>query len=357
MEAGVFHTTYAQDMALRHTPWAKIRLGLLFALMLVFPFVADNSQLYLANTIGIAAIGAIGLNILVGFTGQISLGHGAFLGVGAYTSAILTDRAFELFGGTGGLPFWLSIPVAALFTALIGTFFGLPSLRLKGLYLAIATLAAQQIIVWIITHTPSLTGGEALTVRTPSTIFGINLQRNEDFRYYWLIMPLVIGAALAATNLFRTRVGRSFIAVRDRDIAAEVMGINLFHTKLAAFAVSSFFAGLAGAVLAHYRVVISVDRFGLDTSITFLAMIIIGGLGSVSGSIYGAAFMTLLPAIIQNFGRQMSGIIPNIDFFIPFIEQGAFGLVIILFLIFEPEGLAKFWNNVRNYFKLWPFSY
>lgn len=357
MEAGVFHTSYAQDMALRHTTWAKLRLGLLFAALLIFPFVAGNLQLYLANTIAIAAIGALGLNILVGFTGQISLGQGAFLAVGAYSSALLTDRALELVGGSGGLPFWLTIPIAALLTALVGMVFGLPSLRLKGLYLAIATLAAQQIIIWLITHTPQLTGGESLTIRAPASLFGIELRRNADFRFYWLLMPIAVLATYAATNLFRTRMGRAFIAVRDRDIAAEVMGINLFRTKLTAFAVSSFYVGLAGALLAQYRQVISVDRFGLDTSILYLAMIIIGGLGSVSGSIYGAAFMTLLPALIQNLAARLERLIPTIDIYLPYIEQGTFGLVIILFLIFEPEGLAKLWDDIRNYFRLWPFSY
>ena len=261
-------------MALQQSSWQKWRLGLLLAALLIFPFVADNSQLYLANTIAIAAIGAIGLNILVGFTGQISLGQGAFLGVGAYASALFSGRLFELFGGTGGTPFLVSIVLAALFTALVGTLFGLPSLRLKGLYLAIATLAAQQIIIWIITHTPDLTGGESFSLR-PTLLFGINLNQDGDFRFYWLLIPIAILVTLAATNLFRTRVGRSFVAVRDRDIAAEVMGINLFRTKLLAFAVSSFFVGLAGALLAHYRLVISPDRFEIGTSISFLAMIII----------------------------------------------------------------------------------
>lgn len=357
MQSGIFHTTYAGDMALHQTLWQKLRLGLLLAALAVFPFVASSYQLFLANTIAIAAIGAIGLNILVGFTGQISLGQGAFLGVGAYASAILTERMFELWGGTGGPPFWISMILAALFTAFIGTLFGIPSLRLKGLYLAIATLAAQQIIVWVITHTPNLTGGESLSIRKPATIVGINLNQNANFRFYWLLIPIAIAVALAATNLFRTRVGRAFVAVRDRDIAAEVMGINLFRTKLLAFAVSSFFVGLAGALLAHYRQIISVDRFEIGTSIEYLAMIIIGGLGSVAGSVYGAAFMVLLPTLINMLGNALRVVYPNIDVLLPYIQQGTFGLVIILFLILEPEGIAKLWRDIKNYFNLWPFSY
>lgn len=341
-------------MALRHTTWAKIRLGLLFVLLLIFPFVANNYWLNLANQIGIAAIGAIGLNLLVGFTGQISLGQGAFLAVGAYTAAILAAHA--------GLPFVLLLPAAGLMTALVGGFFGIPSLRLKGLYLAIATLAAQEIIIWIIKHWTSVTGGESFTLPEQS-FFGIPLNRGEagssvaDFRYYWVIIPLAVVAAQVATNLLRTKTGRAFIAVRDRDIAAEVMGINLFRTKLQSFAVSSFYVGVAGALMATYRGVIGFESFEIDKSVLYLAMIIVGGLGSVSGAIYGAAFMLLVPELIRLIAQSFQQSSSALAALLPGIQQGVFGLIIILFLILEPEGLAKLWNDIRNYFRLWPFSY
>lgn len=347
MESGIFHTTYQADMRIRQTPAQWARLALLVAFVLVFPFLANNYWLTLANQIGIAAIGAIGLNILVGYTGQISLGQGAFLAVGAYSSAILTKQV--------GLPWWLTIVLACLVTALVGMIFGIPALRLKGLYLAIATLAAQEIIEWIITHTPQLTGGvEAMVISAP-TLFGARV--NTDFRFYWIILLCLFLTIILAVNLFRTHTGRAFVAIRDQDIAAEVMGVNLFHYKLLAFATSSFFVGLAGALTAQYRTIISWERFTLDTSILYLAMIIIGGLGTVSGSIFGAAFMTLLPAFLQNLGRSLSGVVPNMAQQIPFLQQGVFGLVIILFLVFEPQGLAKLWKNVKDYFRLWPFSY
>ncbi|MBK6430977.1 MAG: branched-chain amino acid ABC transporter permease [Anaerolineae bacterium] len=347
MESGIFHTTYQQDLTLRRTPAQKVRLGLFIAFVLIFPFFADNYYLTIANQIAIAAVGAVGLNILVGFTGQISLGQGAFMAVGAYTASFLTLRL--------GLPFWLTIPLAASVTAVVGAVFGVPSLRLKGLYLAIATLAAQQIIEWVITHWDAVTGGvEALVIPAPM-LFGLAL--NTQFRFYWVSVTVAAITVLFTINLFRTRVGRAFVAIRDQDIAAEVMGVDIFRFKVLAFAVSSFFVGTAGALTAHYTTIISWERFTIETSILYLAMIIIGGLGSVSGSVYGAAFMTLLPAVISNLGRALGGVLPSLGQILPFIQQAIFGLTIILFLVFEPEGIAKLWRDVKDYFRLWPFSY
>jgi branched-chain amino acid transport system permease protein len=226
---------------------------------------------------------------------------------------------------------------------------------LKGLYLAIATLAAQVIILWVVTHWEALTGGvDALVVPNPM-LFGVRM--NTDFNFYWIIWGLVAIVTIASVNLFRTHFGRAFIAIRDQDIAASVMGVDLFKYKLLAFAVSSFLAGLAGALTAHYRSIVTWERFTVDVSVTYLAMIIIGGLGSITGSYLGAAFMTLLPVVLTNLGRAVKSSFPIIDNIIPFIQQGMFGLVIILFLIFEPQGLNKMWKNLKDYFRLWPFSY
>jgi len=347
MQSGIFHTTYQANMALRRTHAQKIRIALFLAFMLIFPFTANRYYLTLANQVGIATIGAIGLNILVGYTGQISLGQGGFMAVGAYTAGILTAQI--------GMPWGVSTLVACFVTAIVGALFGIPSLRLKGLYLAIATLAAQEIILWVVTHWNAVTGGvDALVVPNPS-LFGIQI--NTDFNFYWVVWILAGITALLTVNLFRTHYGRAFIAIRDQDIAAEVMGVNLFRYKLLAFAVSSFFVGLAGALTAHYRSIVTWERFTVDVSVLYLAMIIIGGLGSVSGSFFGATFMTLLPAILTNLGRALKSSFPFIDAIIPFIQQAAFGLVIILFLVFEPEGLNKMWRNIKDYFRLWPFSY
>ena len=315
--------------------------------MVVFPFFADRYWLTLANQIGIATIGALGLNILTGYTGQISLGQGAFLAVGAYSAGLLIVNL--------GLPFWLAVPLACLITAGVGVIFGLPSLRLKGLYLAIATLAAQEIVVWLITHWEALTGGtDALVVPTP-TLFGEAL--NSNFRFYWIIVLLAGGTAFFTANLFRSRIGRAFVAIRDQDIAAEVIGVDVFRYKLLSFATSSFFVGLAGAMTAYYRSIISWERFTIETSILYLAMIIIGGLGTVNGSFFGAAFITLLPAFINNVFQPLQGLGGGFGGIIAAIQQGIFGLVIILFLVIEPEGLARLWRNVKDYFYVWPFSY
>jgi branched-chain amino acid transport system permease protein len=349
MISGIFHSTYEKDMALRRTHAQKIRLVILIILLLAFPFIFRENRYYLtlANQVGIAIIGAIGLNILVGYTGQISLGQGGFMAVGAYTAGILTANM--------GMPWWASTLVACFATALIGTIFGIPSLRLKGLYLAIATLAAQVIILWVVTHWDALTGGvDALVVPNP-TLFGVRM--NSDFNFYWITWSLVFVVTMATVNLFRTHFGRAFVAIRDQDIAASVMGIDLFKYKLLAFAVSSFLVGLAGALTAHYRSIVTWERFTVDVSVTYLAMIIIGGLGSVTGSYLGATFMTLLPVVLTNLGRAVKTSFPIIDSIIPFIQQGMFGLVIILFLVFEPEGLNKMWKNLKDYFRLWPFSY
>ncbi len=347
MVSGVFHTSYESDMALRRTPAQKIRIVLFVLFILVFPFFANKYTLTLANQIAIATIGAIGLNILTGYTGQISLGQGGFMAVGAYTAGLLTVR--------WGVPWWGSIIIASLVTAVVGAIFGIPSLRLKGLYLAIATLAAQEIILWTVTHWKALTGGvEALVVPDPK-FFGLRM--NADFNFYWLAWALAGITALVTLNLFRTHYGRAFIAIRDQDIAAEVMGVDLFRYKLLAFGISSFFVGVSGALLAHYRSIVTWERFTLDVSVLYLAMIIIGGMGSVSGSLFGASFMTLLPALLTNMGRSLRKVFPAINSIMPFLQEATFGLVIILFLILEPEGLKKLWEDIKDYFRLWPFSY
>ena len=347
MECGVFHTTYTSDIALRRVPAERLRLGLFVIVVITFPFLASPYWLNLANQIAIATVGAIGLNILVGYTGQISLGQGAFMAVGAYTAGLLTLNF--------GLPWGASIVFACLVTSAIGTFFGMPSLRLKGLYLAIATLAAQEIIEWVITHWTGVTGGtEALVVPAPQ-LFGVRM--NTDFRFYWSVVILASATALFTANLFRSRTGRAFLAVRDQDVAASVIGVNVFRYKLLAFATSSFFVGLAGALIAYYRNIVSWERFTLETSLFYLAMIIVGGLGSIRGSFFGAALITLLPALITNAGRMLQDSAPAIASQLPNIQQASFGLIIILFLVFEPKGLSKLWQNVKDYFYVWPFAY
>jgi branched-chain amino acid transport system permease protein len=343
---GVYHTTYAADLALRHTRIEYVRLALALAVVAALPFYVSPFWLHVLDQIGIAVIGAIGLNILVGYTGQISLGQGGFLAVGAYSAGVVATRS--------DLSPLVGVLVAVLVTAAVGAFFGLPALRLKGLYLAIATLASQQIIVWLITHWDFLTGGVDALVLEPVTVFGWT--PTDDFDWYWVIVGFAALATITATNLFRTGVGRAFVAIRDHDIAAEVIGVDPARYKVLAFAVSSAFVGLAGALTAYWTQILTWERFTLDVSILYLAMIIVGGLGSVAGSIYGAAFMIAIPAYLDQLSLRVSAeSILATD--LPAIKLLIFGLTIVLFLIFEPRGLARIWGRAKDYFRLWPFRY
>ena len=347
LECGVFHTRYRSDMGLRPRPAQRIRLVLFAFGLLVFPFLAGPYWLDLANQVAIATVGAIGLNILVGYTGQISMGQGAFMAIGAYGAGLFTLKT--------GLPWGISIVLACLLAAAAGVFFGLPSLRLKGLYLAIVTLAAQEIVEWLVTHWTIVTGGTEALVLPPPALFGVRL--NSGFAFYWLGVLAAGATALFAANLFRSRAGRAFVAIRDQDIAASVIGVNVFRYKLLAFATSSFFVGLAGALIAYYRTIVTWERFTLETSIAYLAMIIVGGLGTIRGSFFGAALITLLPASIATVGRHFQETLPLLASRLPYVQQALFGLVIILFLVFEPKGLSKLWCRLKDYFDVWPFAY
>jgi branched-chain amino acid transport system permease protein len=300
-----------------------------------------------ANLIGVAVIGAVGLNILTGFTGQISLGHAAFVGVGGYTAAILTTRL--------EWSFWLALPCAGLVAAVAGLIIGIPSLRVKGLYLCIATLAAQFIFEFVFIHWESLTGGIRGINVPPPALGSVVIDTEKKFYFLTLIM-VVLGVGYAR-NLIRSRVGRAFIAIRDRDLAAEIMGISLFRYKLTAFAISSFYAGIAGALWVSFMRIVTPEQFPFSLSIHYLAMVIVGGMGSVLGSIFGAVFMTLVPEMLNVVSGVLSKNFPGMgQLFIP-LKEVVFGFLIVLFLIFEPHGLAEIWRRIKSFFLLWPFSY
>lgn len=359
-QSGIYHQTYESDMQLRPTTAQRVRMILVIAFVLVLPLIVSQNEVRIVNKVMIAAIGAIGLNILVGYTGQISLGQGAFLAVGAYACGLLMVY-FQI-------PWPLALIVGAFVTALFGALFGIPSLRLKGLYLAVATLAAQQIVEWIIIRWDPIDGaidGRATdALKIPSAfLFGNTAWRLNDneYAFYYFVFVVLVLVVLGSVNLFRTHYGRAFIAIRDQDIAAEVMGVNLFYYKLLAFAISSFLVGLAGGLTTIHSTAISFERFTIEVSIAYLAMIIVGGLGSISGAIYGAAFIEILPEILRSVGQTLvqNRIVSDQVFVtvLPFVQQGTFGGLIILMLIVEPEGIRKLWSNIKDYFRLWPFSY
>ena len=344
---GDFRTAYEKDMELLQTPFVKVCVTAFFVFLLAWPFLVKSAFLWITLQILIAAIGAVGLNILTGFTGQISLGQGAFLGVGAYTSAYITAKL--------GLSFWVGVPAAGLVTAMAGMVFGIPSLRLKGLYLAIATLASQFILEWIFLRWESVTGGSYGIVIPRPSLGGYVFE--SDRSYYYIVLLIAAAMILFAANLVRTRTGRAFMAVRDHYISAEIMGIHLFKYRILSFAISSFYAGVAGALYGHSLRFVSSEQFNIEVSIVYLAMIIIGGLGSILGSIYGAVFMILLPKLLTIVTTKIAVTVPGIAELATAMEQGIFGVIIIAFLIFEPDGLAHRWKMVKAYWKLYPFSY
>src|SRR5579862_1416161 len=351
-ETGVFKTSYAADMALYPLPVARWTVAALAAVFLVgVPLLFTPYMMTLLNLVLIAVVGAIGLNILVGSTGQISIGHGGFMSVGAYTAANLIVRL--------PLPFWLEIPPGALMAALIGIIVGIPSLSIKGIYLAVATLASQFIIQWTINHVTWISGGIEASIQVPPpSVFGVKLVTPTAL-YFFLLFFAVL-AIVATLNLMRSRIGRAFIAIRDQDIAAEIIGINIFKYKLYAFAISSFYAGVTGVLESYYLGIANYEQFQIDVSIDYLAMVIIGGLGSVLGSVYGAIFVTLLPILTRLFLEQFGHVLfPGVDLLnvIPNLRLVIFGSLIIFFLVVEPEGLNRLWRNIRNYFRVWPFSY
>jgi branched-chain amino acid transport system permease protein len=343
---GNFKESYASDEAVFRTPATRAWMGIAAVAALVFPFVAGDYLLYLANLMAVLALGALGLNILIGFTGQVSLGHAAFMGIGAYATAILASRL--------GLPFWITIPAGGAVACGAGMVFGVPSLRVKGLYLAIATLAAQVIVEWVFTNWTSVTGGIRGLNVAPASVLGVPL--DTDTRIYFLVLGVTAVHFLLATNLRRSRWGRAFVAVRDRDVAAEIVGVNLFRTKILAFMVSSYYAGIAGGLWVYFTKVVTPENFPLSLSIQYLAIVIVGGLGSIQGTVYGTVFMTLVPELLKMATGLARGFWPGAQSYLFPLRDVVFGLLIVVFLIFEPHGLAEVWNRVKRFFSLWPFA-
>jgi branched-chain amino acid transport system permease protein len=339
-------------MALYPLPIARYTVAALAVLFfLVIPLTLHEYYLSVANLVWIAVIGALGLNVLVGYTGQVSIGHGAFMSVGAYTAANLATRLDS--------PWPVNLLAGGLMAALIGAVVGIPSLRIKGLYLAIATLAGQLIIEWTINHVTFISGGVQASIEVSRPRVGPYVLASQRAMYYFLLAFVVI-AIVGTMNLVRSRVGRAFIAIRDQDIAAEIIGINIFRYKLLAFAVSSFYAGVTGVLYTYFLGIANYEQFQIGVSIDYLAMIIIGGLGSVLGSIFGAMFVTLLPILIRYGMEAFGGIFfsqATVLNLIPALRLTLFGALIIAFLIVEPEGLNRLWRNIRSYFRIWPFAY
>jgi branched-chain amino acid transport system permease protein len=348
-EAGQFKTTYEADGQIfpirqdRYAMFALLAVALLAVPQLASPYVLSAILLPFL----IFSLAALGLNILTGYCGQLSLGSAAFMAVGAFAS-------FNFVARIPGIPILLAFVLGGLCAAMVGIAFGLPSLRIRGFYLAASTLATQFFVVWCLTKIPYLTNYSSSGVITAQkiTIFGYAFDTPAS--KYMLVLLIVALMALLAKNMIRSNVGRSWMAVRDMDVAAEVIGFRPMRTKLLAFAVSSFYCGVAGALYAYaYLGTVEPEGFNLDLSFRILFMIIIGGVGSVLGSFLGAAFIVLLPVLLNILAHGMSlptSVASNLELMV-------FGALIIFFLIVEPHGLARLWQVGKEKLRLWPFPH
>jgi branched-chain amino acid transport system permease protein len=345
LHTGTFHENYAQDMAVFHSRlhWGAAVAFIIF--LFACPFFFSDRIMTILTMMGIAVISVHGLNILTGYCGQISIGHAGFMAVGGYTSAILCAKL--------GWPFWVALPCGALAAGIVGLFFGLPSLKIRGFYLIMATIAAHFIIIWIIIQLHSITGG-ADGLSLPRAKIG-NISLGSKANYFYLVMIFACLATVTAHNIVRTRAGRAFIAIRDNDLAAEVMGISLWSYKLQAFFIGCVYAGVAGSLLIHYYNFASTDQFPFMDSVWYLGMLIVGGMGSTAGAILGAVALKLMDEFVTIAGPILSAAVaPQAAASLALISHG---LIIIIFLIFEPRGLHHRWEMIKAYFRLWPFSH
>lgn len=354
-ESGQFKTSYVADSQIFPIRQDRIFFALLMAVaFVVIPFTGSEYWFSAILTpFLIFALAALGLNILTGYAGQLSLGTAAFMAVGAYAAYNFQLRI-------EGIPVLLTFILAGLSAAMVGVAFGLPSLRIKGFYLAVATLAAQFFVVWALTKFPWLSNNSSSGVITAQRLDLFGVPIDTPVKKYLFVLAIVTVMALVAKNLVRSATGRAWMAVRDMDVAAEVIGIRLMRTKLLAFAVSSFYCGVAGALYAFcYLGSVEPDGFSLDLSFRILFMIIIGGVGSILGSFLGAAFILLLPIFLDNVLPGLAALLhlPFTNATVSHIQLMVFGGLIIFFLIVEPHGLARLWQIAKEKLRLWPFPH
>ncbi|MGI9647980.1 MAG: branched-chain amino acid ABC transporter permease [Acidimicrobiia bacterium] len=362
-------TDYRRDMAILPSTTQRTWFAAMAVVLVLIGLQLPADLALLGATAAIASVGAIGLNLVTGWAGQVSLGHAFFLGLGAFTAAVLNgDPDGRLIGF--GLEMWIWLPAAGLVAAAAGLIAAPIAFRLRGLYLAFVTLGLVFIGDHFFREWRSLTGGQGVgrpaadpeifgfDLGSDGEVFGIFLEAEQKFYFFGLLVLLVM--AFLAKNLVRSRIGRAFAAIRDRDIAAEIIGVSLSRYKMIAFAISSFYAGIAGALIWMFIGFVEPTSFNILLSIEYVAMVLIGGVATISGSIMGAVFITFLSRIVDN----LSGFLPFISdapaggFLTKFqVEEMLFGALIIGFLILEPLGLYGLWIRVRNYFKAWPFSY
>jgi branched-chain amino acid transport system permease protein len=354
-EAGQFKATYAEDQQIFPIRQDRIAVALLLAVAyLVVPSIANQYWLSaILIPFLIFALATLGLNLLTGYAGQLSLGTAAFMAVGAFA-------AYNFLLRVPGIPLLVAFALAGVCAALVGIVFGLPSLRIKGFYLAVATLAAQFFVVWALTKFGWFSNYSSSGVINAQKMTILGYSFEAPLAKYFLVLTIVVALALAAKNMVRSSIGRAWMAVRDMDVAAEVVGIPILRTKLKAFAISSFYCGVAGALYAFaYLGTVEPEGFNLDLSFRVLFMVIIGGVGSILGSFLGAAFIVLLPIFLDTIAHPIElalglslppGLMSN-------VELVVFGGLIIFFLVVEPHGLARLWQIGKEKLRLWPFPH
>jgi branched-chain amino acid transport system permease protein len=352
LPCGVYHEKYSQEHAWWRTNFVRGKMILLLILLLVIiPEFVGNYWLSVATLVGYTILSAMGAQLLIGYCGQVTLGHSAFIAVGAYTSAILMLQ-YEV-------PYLLSLVAAGLVAGGWSVLFGLPSAKVKGFYLIMTTMAAQFITVdFVITQYVSQIGGRGVALSIPPGTIKVGPWLiDNDLKVYYLMIFLVVVCTLGLSNLMRTKIGRAWIAIRDNDIAAETMGVNIVAYKLMAFFVAGVLGGIAGAFWVSSLSALSPEHFTWGWSLWIVGVILIGGVGSAHGTIFGALFMTLILEGLKFAVIPLSEDFPQLQEKFLFIKESAFGLAICLFLLFEPKGLAYRWGQIKNYFNLWPFSY
>ena len=360
MPCGDYHQDYARDQGWWQTPVIKGKMILLLLIVLVvFPLILDEYWIGVANMVGYTALGALGVQLLIGYAGLITLGHAAFIAVGAYTSTLLVLRfPWPEFIVNWGLAYPISIIIAGIFAGLWSVLFGLPSARVKGFYLILTTMAAHFITVdFILTQYVSRIGGRGQAFSLPPGTIKIGPWLiDTDVKVYLLMITLLTLMVIIMANLLRTRVGRAWVAIRDNDIAAETLGIDIVWYKLLNFFVAGFIGGIAGAFWIANLAALSPEHFPWFWSLWLVGVILIGGAG-IDGAIFGAIFMVVVMELLQIAAIPLSDYWPKLMISFAFIKEMAFGLAICAFLIYEPRGLSYRWWQAKNYFNLWPFSY
>jgi branched-chain amino acid transport system permease protein len=344
--SGYFRTRYEQDLTLLTTRLERASLAVFVLALLAFPLVASAFQLDLACQVFLASVGALSLMLLTGYAGQISLGHAGLIAAGAFTVGILFRET--------NAPFWITLPAAALVGALLGIIFGLPSLRLRGLYLAVSTLALHFVVIYLGGEYEARRGFSTGIVIDPPSVAGVSI--SDGRVWYFILLAAAAATLLMCLNLMRARTGRAWRAIRAHETVAEALGIGIAGYKVLAFVISSAITAVAGALFAYYRGFVSVEAFSLFLTIQYLAMVIVGGMGSLLGALLGAAFVTLFPYVIEAGLLALPGAQRYADLLFA-VNYAAFGLVMILFLIFEPLGLVGIWHRIQSYFLLWPFKH